>query len=129
MARQEFLYPAPLTNGPELTDVALAELRPAREVLSAEEFAAVTSIRKAALERPPTEIRKVSVTIHLDPDIVEAFKATGNGWQTRINAELRDTLKRLRSTSAESCGALWISTSLRIHGHRSNWLDCTKDRS
>jgi len=97
MARQEALNPAPLTDNPDLTDANLVELPPAREVLSAEEFAAVTSVRKAALERPPAEIRKVTVTIRLDPDIVAAFKAPGDGWQTRMNAELREALKRLPS--------------------------------
>jgi len=28
-----------------------------------------------------------------DADVVEAFKATGKGWQTRMNAALRDWLK------------------------------------
>ena len=33
--------------------------------------------------------RKRQVTISLDPDVVEAAKAGGAGWQTRINAVLR----------------------------------------
>ena len=28
-----------------------------------------------------------------DADVVDAFKATGKGWQTRMNAALRDWLK------------------------------------
>ena len=39
--------------------------------------------------RPPSEAPKVSTTIRLDPDVVEAFKADGPGWQSRINAALR----------------------------------------
>ncbi len=39
--------------------------------------------------RPPKPDRKVSVTLRLDRDVVERFKATGAGWQTRINAALR----------------------------------------
>jgi uncharacterized protein (DUF4415 family) len=41
------------------------------------------------LGRPPKSDRKVSVTLRLDREIVERFKATGAGWQTRINAALR----------------------------------------
>jgi uncharacterized protein (DUF4415 family) len=37
----------------------------------------------------PDEVRKRRVTIMLDPDVIEHFKAGGKGWQTRINAALR----------------------------------------
>jgi len=75
-------------DAPALTDAELAEMRPAREVLTAEEFAAVTSVRKAARGRPVAEAPKVPVTIRLDQEIVAAFKATGPGWQSRMNAIL-----------------------------------------
>jgi uncharacterized protein (DUF4415 family) len=39
--------------------------------------------------RPPKPDRKVSVTLRLDREVVDRFKATGAGWQTRINAALR----------------------------------------
>ncbi|PJF46486.1 MAG: hypothetical protein CUN48_13565, partial [Candidatus Thermofonsia Clade 3 bacterium] len=29
--------------------------------------------------RPPAEVRKVSLTVRFDPDIIEAFRATGPG--------------------------------------------------
>jgi uncharacterized protein (DUF4415 family) len=34
------------------------------------------------------------VTLRLDHDVVERFKATGAGWQTRINAALRKSIAR-----------------------------------
>ena len=34
--------------------------------------------------------RKVTLNMRADRDVVEAFKATGDGWQTRINEVLRD---------------------------------------
>ena len=39
--------------------------------------------------RPLKPDRKVSVTLRLDRDVVDRFKATGAGWQTRINAALK----------------------------------------
>ncbi len=39
--------------------------------------------------RPKADVTKVSTTIRLDPDIIEAFKADGSGWQSRINDALR----------------------------------------
>lgn len=42
--------------------------------------------------RPPAENPKRQVTLRLDPDVIEKFRATGKGWQSRINAELRKAL-------------------------------------
>lgn len=39
--------------------------------------------------RPKALNPKLQVTLRLDADVVEAFKAEGRGWQTRINAALR----------------------------------------
>ena len=44
------------------------------------------------LGRPRSENPKKQVTLRLDPDVVERFRATGKGWQSRINAELRKAL-------------------------------------
>lgn len=39
--------------------------------------------------RPKSDNPKQPVTIRLDRDLVEWFKQSGDGWQTRINNELR----------------------------------------
>jgi uncharacterized protein (DUF4415 family) len=36
---------------------------------------------------------KVSTTIRLSPDVLQAFRAAGDGWQTRIDAALKDWLR------------------------------------
>src|SRR5947209_8368275 len=36
--------------------------------------------------RPPADNPKRQVTLRLDPDVVDRFRATGRGWQSRINA-------------------------------------------
>lgn len=43
--------------------------------------------------RPKLEHPKIPTSIRLDADLVDAFKATGPGWQTRVNAVLREWLK------------------------------------
>ena len=43
--------------------------------------------------RPLGSGRKEQITLRLDTEILEQFKATGNGWQTRINEALRDWAK------------------------------------
>ena len=40
--------------------------------------------------RPPLAQPKVSTTIRLDADILERFRASGAGWQSRINKVLRE---------------------------------------
>jgi len=48
--------------------------------------------------RPKAEVTKERITIRLSPDVVEAFKASGAGWQTRIDTALKDWLKTHRLT-------------------------------
>lgn len=45
-----------------------------------------------SLGRPVSENPKKQITLRLDPDVIEKFRATGKGWQSRINAELRKAL-------------------------------------
>jgi uncharacterized protein (DUF4415 family) len=53
-------------------------------------------------QRAPT---KVSTTIRLDADVLAFFRATGRGYQTQINEELRKVVKRgltMRSSGRRS---------------------------
>ncbi|KAF1019103.1 MAG: hypothetical protein GAK30_03302 [Paracidovorax wautersii] len=48
------------------------------------------TIRRArGPQKAPT---KIPVTIRLSPDVVEKFKASGPGWQTRVDVVLREWL-------------------------------------
>jgi uncharacterized protein (DUF4415 family) len=40
------------------------------------------------------EERKIRITIRLDRDVVEYFRSTGRGWQTRVGNELARVVKR-----------------------------------
>lgn len=44
--------------------------------------------------RPKADVRKEAVSIRLSNDVLEYFRAGGKGWQTRIDAALRDVVKR-----------------------------------
>lgn len=72
-----------LDEVPELTEADIARMRPAREVFPdlIERIA-----RSRGAQKAPT---KRQVTIRLDQDVIEHFKAGGTGWQTRINEALR----------------------------------------
>ncbi len=43
--------------------------------------------------RPPGSGKKEQVTLRLDAQILDRFRATGSGWQTRINDALLDWAK------------------------------------
>jgi len=43
--------------------------------------------------RPPAASTKEHITIRLSPEVLQAFRASGEGWQTRIDAALKDWLK------------------------------------
>ena len=78
---------------PPLTAEELAQLRPARDVLPPEVYAALPSRGG----RPRSERPKQLVSLRLDPDVVETFKATGPGWQTRMNEVLAEAARKLRA--------------------------------
>jgi uncharacterized protein (DUF4415 family) len=43
--------------------------------------------------RPKVANPKKAITVRYDADVIDAFRATGNGWQTRMNDALRKSLK------------------------------------
>ncbi|RAS14924.1 BrnA antitoxin family protein [Paraburkholderia bryophila] len=43
--------------------------------------------------RPKLAKPKEAVTVRYDADIIERFRASGDGWQTRMNNALRDWLQ------------------------------------
>ena len=64
-----------------------AELLPA--LLGADTAAEMLKPRRG---RPPSSAPKLHVNIRLDADVLDAFKRTGPGWQTRLNTALREWL-------------------------------------
>lgn len=64
--------------------------RPATAVELATAIAADLQRRGRGPQKAPAKER---VTIRLSQEVVQAFRATGAGWQTRMNAALKDWLK------------------------------------
>ena len=61
----------------ELTDAEFAQLKPMRG-------------------RPPADVKRPMLSMRVDPDILDALRATGRGWQTRVNALLREAMEHKR---------------------------------
>jgi uncharacterized protein (DUF4415 family) len=70
-------------ENPPLTDEELSRLRPAREVIP-DVLKLVCRFR--GRQKAPT---KRLISLRLDPDVIEHFRARGPGWQARINSTLR----------------------------------------
>jgi len=98
-------------DNPPLDELFFRNARPAREVLSSKMYAALTdksqpaSINVVTDEqdrarrrggRPKLTAPKVQTTIRLDADIMQAFRHSGSGWQTRVNALLREAVEQGR---------------------------------
>ncbi|WP_372826928.1 BrnA antitoxin family protein [Polaromonas sp.] len=81
-------------DAPELTDdfFEQGDWKIGEQPVSAQEGSAALS-KALSIGRPKADITKLSLTVRYDAEVVEAFKATGKGWQTRMNAALRDWLK------------------------------------
>ena len=72
-------------DNPPLTDEQLAQFRRMKDVRPelVRRFRAQRGLQKST----------PLVLLRLDPDIIAHFKKRGPGWQSRINATLRKTLK------------------------------------
>ncbi|CAN7279569.1 BrnA antitoxin family protein [Acidovorax sp. LjRoot38] len=84
----------PKTKDPEVAEFEAALLRSVDQALAGEHGAVHTPADIVARKRgrPVGTTKadaKVRTTLRLDPEVIEAFKAQGAGWQTRINDVLR----------------------------------------
>lgn len=77
-----------VSDNPPITEEDIKNMRPAKEVLPPSFFKELDAARKAR-GRPKADQTKTPVTIRLDPDLLDHYKATGKGWQSRMNDDLR----------------------------------------
>ena len=79
-----------VSDNPELTTADLAAAKPFGEAFPA--AAAVMRARRGPQKSPP----KVATTIRLSSEVVEYFRQGGQGWQSRIDAALREWMAARR---------------------------------
>ncbi len=72
-----------------ITAAALAD--PDAAPLTEAELAALKPL--ARMGRPPLANPKQSTTIRFDADVLAGLRATGPGWQTRVNDAMREWLR------------------------------------
>lgn len=74
----------------ELTERDFARAKPF-SALPKKLQATLRAVGQRGPQKAPTKER---ITIRLSPDVVERFKASGPGWQTRVDEALRSWLRR-----------------------------------
>ncbi|HWV19965.1 MAG TPA: BrnA antitoxin family protein [Devosia sp.] len=85
-ASGELIGPDPEIERPR-TEEELAQFRPFGEVFPDQ----AESIRRSR-GRPPLERPKKQVTLRIDADVLERLRASGKGWQGRVNEVLKKTV-------------------------------------
>jgi len=88
----------PLTNQDgevrELTAADFRKMRPAKEVLPPELYEGLINLKKVGQRGPQKKPKKISITMRYSPEVVEYFKSTGDGWQTRMDDALKEWIKK-----------------------------------
>ena len=96
-AQEDAAIDAAIAAGPDTREwlaADFAEAQPAKVFFDPATYAQLTRLKRKPGERGPQQApTKVATTIRLSPEVMAAFKATGAGWQTRIDAALKDWLK------------------------------------
>ena len=80
-------------DNPELTEEYFKHAVPARLVHP--DWAEESARRKRGERGPQKAPVKEAISLRVDQDVLAKFKATGSGWQTRMNAVLRRGAERL----------------------------------
>ena len=82
----------PDVENPEWTAEEIRQARPLMDVLPKETAEAVRRYRgqRGPQKRPTKEL----VSLRVDRDVLEAYRATGSGWQKRANEALRVYAKK-----------------------------------
>ena len=73
--------------------VAAAKADPDAQPLTAKQLKAMVPLR-ALRGRPKSANPKQLVSVRYSPEVLEYFKATGEGWQTRMDGVLRQYVSR-----------------------------------
>ena len=80
-------------ENPEWTAKQIAKARPASQVLPQIFSAQIAQEMLKPRGRPRATHPKERINIRLSHDVVTHFKSSGDGWQTRIDAALKDWVR------------------------------------
>ncbi len=81
------------TSAEDKAIVTAARSDPDAQPLTAKQLKAMVPMR-ALRGRPKSENRKLLISVRYSPEVVEYFKSTGEGWQSRMDGVLRQYVAR-----------------------------------
>ena len=76
-----------VSDNPEMSDAEIAEMRPASEVPEIYNL-----LPKRG--RPKLPNAKVNITLRIAPDLLDAYRGMGEGWQVRMHEDLQAGMDR-----------------------------------
>ena len=87
----------PLTNTEgEVRELSAADMK---RFQRAKQALPGTLLKKLNVRGPQKTPTKERITIRLSPEVVQRFRDTGDGWQTRVDSALKDWLKSHKPAS------------------------------
>lgn len=86
-------------DSPELTKAQMKAMRPIEKVLPG-----VAATFKRSRGRPKVETPLAHVSLRLEPDVLEAFRALGPRWQTEMRAALKKAANGIARKRASGPG-------------------------
>ncbi len=84
----------PDEDNPEWTREEIRAARPALAVIAERFGATAAETLRRGPGRPAKPDRKVNQTLRLDPDVLDAYRREGPGWQAHMNEVLRRHMPR-----------------------------------
>jgi len=81
-------------DNPEWTEERVARLIPVEELPPDELALILKAFPKTKLRGPQKAPTKVPVSLRLSREVVDHYRATGDGWQTRIDDALKDLIRK-----------------------------------
>jgi uncharacterized protein (DUF4415 family) len=90
-------------DNPEWTPETVKVARPVREAHP--DLAEWSEKRKRGQRGPQKTPTKEPVTLRLDPEVLDAYKATGPGYQTRMAEVLRNGIQKKKPSMATQAGS------------------------
>ena len=85
-----------VSHTPELTDDELSQLKPFAEVFPETAAKIEETLRARGKQKAPT---KEMISLRVDRDVLAAYRATGAGWQSRMNAALKAAVGKPRKAA------------------------------
>ena len=87
---------AAIARAPERVEDPECDYDP-NDAAAVEGFWRGATVRRPGQRGPGKKARKVLLSVRYSPEVVDYFKATGEGWQTRMDEALREWVAAHRS--------------------------------